>query len=187
VAATAVILLLAALAIVSGRHALLALEPRSAVEYAGVLDDLEQPTRLPNAALADAHGHAAPLYERITQRHAAIAFYAPWCGPCQKEIPSLLREVGQHAQILVVVAKNEDLAETRRMLGNLGVDEFFVDESGALQREARVTALPTTFLATRHGAVLARVRGYSQIGTYRLMAKAKLLQEQKPDADAGTP
>jgi thiol-disulfide isomerase/thioredoxin len=180
VAALGAIVLFAALAIVSGRRALLALEPRSAVENARALDDLEEPTRLPNAALTDRSGQSVPLLDRITSRVAAVAFYAPWCGPCQRELPSLVREVGPHAQILVVVSKDEDLDQTRHALANLGVTEFFVDATGQLQREARVTALPTTFLATRHGAVLARVRGYSEMGMYNLKAKAKLLEERAP-------
>jgi len=154
---------LAVIIMVCGRRARGTLAPRSAVANSQILDDLELPLRLPNAPVVDPSGHRAPLLDRMKKPRAAVAFYAPWCGPCQKELPQLSKFLGPHVDIFVVVSADEDLEATRRQLANLGLGDlgFFVDETQQFTREGRVTALPTTFLVTRQGAVLARTKGYS--------------------------
>ncbi|HEX4621414.1 MAG TPA: TlpA disulfide reductase family protein, partial [Myxococcaceae bacterium] len=114
--------------------------------------------------------HEARLLDLLRKRRTAVAFYASWCGPCQKELPQLIDKVGKHGDVVVVVGQDEDLEATRRALANLDLAEhgFFVDASGELQREARVRALPTTFLVTRTGAVLYRMVGNSFMGLFRL-------------------
>ncbi|HVJ89074.1 MAG TPA: TlpA disulfide reductase family protein, partial [Labilithrix sp.] len=101
---------------------------------------------------------------------AAVAFYAPWCGPCQEELPALSRMIGPSAELFVVVSADEDLEHTRRQLANIGLSHLglFVDTTGALAREGRVTALPTSFAISKRGIVLARAKGYSFDGLYRL-------------------
>jgi thiol-disulfide isomerase/thioredoxin len=181
------LIVLAALALLVlgfGRYARLALQPRSAIENAQLLDQLDQPTRLPNAPVRDDEGRRGLLFDRMKTPHAIVAFYAPWCGPCQRELPYLVREIRPHADVLVVVSADEDVEATRRQLGNLGLADlgFFVDESRQLQHEARVTALPTTFLVSHQGAVLDRTMGYSQLELLRLRRKV-----DKNVADVATP
>ncbi len=138
--ALATLALLAVLTVMAGRNAHLSLRPRSAAELGEYLDELELPTRLPNAALVDAAGNHTTLFERIHGPRAVLAFYAPWCGPCQKELPHLADKVGKRAQLLVVVSADEDLEHTRRALANLDLSDlgFVVDISGELQKQGRI-------------------------------------------------
>jgi thiol-disulfide isomerase/thioredoxin len=178
------LLVLGAAAVIAGRRARLTFKPRVAVEMESFLDELEVPTRLPNApVLVGASGAQVALRDRIHKPRAAVAFYAPWCGPCQKELPQLSEELGPYADILVVVSADEDREYTRRELANLGLSNlgFLVDVSGQLHSEGRVKALPTTFLVTGTGAVLARTVGYSHMGLYQLKSKAA------PDASRSNP
>jgi cytochrome c biogenesis protein CcmG, thiol:disulfide interchange protein DsbE len=177
------LLLLGATAVLAGRRARLTFRPRAAVEIADSLDALDVPTRLPNASLVDdASGVQVPLRERVHKPRGVVAFYAPWCGPCQKELPLLAEELGPYADILVVVSADEDRAYARRELANLGLSKlgFFVDQSGLLQSEARVKALPTTFLITNAGAVLSRTVGYSAMGLFQMKRKAAPDDESLP-------
>jgi thiol-disulfide isomerase/thioredoxin len=189
--AIAVIACLAIAAVAAGRQARLALKPRSLLEAEQMLDELERPTRLTNAPLADPSGATATLFERIHQRRAAIAFYAPWCGPCQKELPLLAAAVANEAQLIVVVSQSEDVEDTRRHLTDIGLADhaFYVDVTGKLFGDARVTALPTTFLVTRHGAVLARGTGYSPLAIAQMQRRAASTNRHGADDanDGGDP
>jgi thiol-disulfide isomerase/thioredoxin len=144
------------------------------VQESELFDDLDVPARLPNASVADQNGQIAPLWDRFTRPRSAVGFYAAWCGPCQKELPQLARQIGDRADVVIVVSADEDLEHTRRQLANLGLSKlgFVVDVTGQLTRDAHVSALPTTFLVTRQGGVIMRTRGYSMMALMRLVRKA---------------
>ena len=69
-----------------------------------------------------------------------------------------------------MVSKDENVENTRRQLADLGLGQvgFYVDTTERLFREGRVSALPTTFLITRSGTVLARGAGFSQLQIRRI-------------------
>lgn len=187
----AALLVVACCTVLAGRAASLYLSTESAADVAKALADLELPGRLPNARLLDEQGKRQGLLTRMKRTRAVVAFYASWCGPCQKELPELYRRVDEdNADLFVVISKNEDGVDTRRKLDNLGLEElgFFVDETDGLHRSARVTSLPTTFAITKHGTVLARATGYSAMGLWRLMNKANLgsLSENLPRRTGAT-
>lgn len=173
VAAAAALVVMAVLAISFGRKARSSLAPRSAVENARILSELELPSRLPNAPVTDTAGTTTPLLDRMKNPRAVVAFYAPWCGPCQEELPELARTLGTTGELFVVVSPDEDREHTSRQLANIGLSDvgFYVDTTGALAREGRVTALPTTFVVSRRGQVLLRTKGYSYMGLYRIEKK----------------
>jgi thiol-disulfide isomerase/thioredoxin len=187
VVALAMIVLLGGLCIVAGRRAHRHVEPRAAAEVAELLDELELPLRLPNAPLVDVGGKAENLLDRIHGARAVVAFYAPWCGPCQKELPQLVGQVGDRAQVLVVISPDEDLDATKRALANLDLSKlgFFVDSSERLQKEGRVKALPTTFLIGNTGAVLMRTVGFSFMELYRLTSRLNPQKHRPVVVDTG--
>jgi thiol-disulfide isomerase/thioredoxin len=176
----ALLTVLAILTVILGRRAHLTLMPRSAIRVAALLNDLDVPTRLSDVPMVDAAGRTS-LLTHLRHDRTVVAFYAPWCGPCQKELPELARQVSKDADVVVVISADEDAEEARGKLVDIGVPELplLVDVTGRLHREARVEALPTTFLVNRVGAVLMRLRGYSPFAIYRL----KTLLE--PDGSGG--
>jgi len=166
------IVLLGAATIAAGRRASAVLRPGSAVELSRFVDRLDAPTRLPNAPVADLSDRTTTraLFDEIEKPYAVLSFYAPWCAPCQKEVPELIEKLGAHADVLIIVSADEDLEHTRRQLANLDLLEHgaLVDVSGALFRDGRVRALPTTFVVNRQGAVRLRSRGYSNLDLSRM-------------------
>ncbi len=196
-AAIALLLSLAIATVVSGRQARLGLTPRSAQQVAGMLDQLELPTRLPDAPLLDASGEATTLLARIHEKRAAVAFYAPWWGPRQKERPTLAAAIANDAQLLVCRLLRRTRASRTRSVNSLdlGLGTIWASmwtRPSRLFREGRVTALPTTFLITRSGSVLARGAGVSRFSIQRLHRKASSSDtadssEQASEPEGGAP
>jgi thiol-disulfide isomerase/thioredoxin len=183
VAAAALLVVLALLSVSFGRKSRSSLAPRSAVVNARVLSELELPSRLPNAPVTDAAGTTTPLFDRMKNPRAAVAFYAPWCGPCQEELAELARTIGTSAELFVIVSAEEDREHTSRQLANIGLSQagFYVDTTGALGREGHVTALPTTFVISKRGKVLTRTKGYSFSGLYRVQKKLGVHDRMEDD------
>jgi len=169
------ILSLAALALWSGNAAARSLSPEGAQKTSALLDELELPRALPNAALSRNDGVVTRLWDATTESRTLLTFYAPWCAPCQEELPVLINGTREKpAQLVVVVGADEDPAEVKRQLGNLGLSNlrYHVDTTRAVQSGGRVSALPTTFLLGRRGRVHERVVGYSGYRLHTLVWKA---------------
>jgi thiol-disulfide isomerase/thioredoxin len=169
------VLALAALSITSGNAAARYLSPEGARKTSALLDELELPRTLPNAPLFRNDGAEARLWDATPERRTLLTFYAPWCGPCQEELPILVAGTREKpAQLLVVVGADEDPAEVRRQLANLGLPDltYHLDSTRALESGGRVSALPTTFLLGPKGRVHERVVGYSGYRLQMLVWKA---------------
>ncbi len=169
------VLALAVLSIASGNTAARHLSPEGAQKTSALLDELELPRTLPNAPLVRNDGALTRLWDATPERRTLVAFYAPWCGPCQEELPILVAGTREKpAQLLVVVGADEDPAEVRRQLANLGLTDlsYHFDSTRALESGGRVSALPTTFLVGPKGRVLERIVGYSGFRLHTLVWKA---------------
>jgi thiol-disulfide isomerase/thioredoxin len=169
------IVLLAVLSVWSGRAAAHRLSPAGASSASLLLDELDLPGALPNAPLTRDDGVTTRLHELTREPRTIVTFYAPWCGPCQEELPVLVRGTSQHpGRLAVVVGADEEAREVRRKLDNLGLKDvrYYVDADGQVHAGGRVTALPSTFLLGRAGRVLDRVVGNSEFRLQMLMYKA---------------
>ena len=184
----AVVLALAALALWSGNASGRRLSPGGATKVAEVLDELELPRALPNAVLVRDDGVEARLWDVAAAPRTIVNIYAPWCAPCQEELPVLVSGTARHPdRLAVVVGPDEDPLEVRKQLDNLGLRDlrFHVDARREIQTGGRVTALPTTFLIGRRGRVHERIVGYSEFRLRMLMYKVTAGQTS-PTSDDGS-
>ncbi len=125
---------------------------------------LDPPVPAPLEAFTDLAGNRVRLAE-LKGRVVLLNFWATWCAPCVREMPSLDRlqaALGDRALSVVAVSIDRGGAEAIRPfakrlgLAHLGL---YHDPKGALFRAFGVTGLPASFLIDRNGAILGAYAG----------------------------
>ena len=125
---------------------------------------LTPPAPAPQTPFQTGGGQEVRL-EVFRGRVVLLNFWATWCAPCIREMPSLDRlqaKLGDEG--LEVVAVSQDFAGLKVVkpfferldLANL---ELYLNSGGQLARTIGVVALPTTLLIDREGRVVGGVEG----------------------------
>lgn len=169
-----IILLFGMLSIWTGRMLGYCMSPSGARQTSSMLDELQLPRQLPNAQVKKEDGTMQNLWDITPDKFTILSVYAPWCGPCQEELPLIIRQLSKKKNFIVLVSKQEDPDAVREQLNNLGLHHipFYQDVTGDILSQGKVTALPTTFLITINGRVLDRQIGYSNYRLFRLIRRA---------------
>ncbi|MFN3144534.1 MAG: TlpA family protein disulfide reductase [Paracoccaceae bacterium] len=124
----------------------------------------ETPVVASDAAFEDAGGAPMTLaaYEG---KYTLVNFWATWCAPCRKEMPSLDRlqaELGGDAFEVVTIATGRNApAGITRFFDEVGVTNLpkHRDPKQALARDMAVLGLPITVILNPGGEEIARLRG----------------------------
>ncbi len=115
------------------------------------------------AAPADAFaaGNGAPVtLAAFKGRPVVVNFWATWCSPCVKELPSLARLKAARGD-LVIIALNVDtkaegpIGDFLKEVGAADL-EAYTDPQKKLWRAFRLNSLPTTVVIDAEGHVVAR-------------------------------
>ena len=94
-----------------------------------------------------------------------LNFWATWCAPCKKEMPSLDRLYqDNNLKNLVVFAVNmeqPDTTKTKKFFSDLNLQklEIFFDQNLSFVKEFKLKGVPTTVLVNKKGEEFARVIG----------------------------
>ena len=121
-----------------------------------------------------------------------IDFWATWCAPCVRAIPSIQKLSERYgSEGLVVVGVNQDQAGMRDVVETFVAEHGVtftqvMDTDGAIGEAYGVTGIPTTVLIDREGVVQSYGVGFSGEEAYdekirRVLAGEKL---EKPEAPA---
>ena len=104
------------------------------------------------ASLADYHG-----------KWVVLNFWATWCAPCRKEMPSLdrLQVAMPEIAVVPVATGRNDPPAIRRFFDEAGVTSLTTlrDPKSALSRQMSVLALPVTVILNPEGQEVARLIG----------------------------
>jgi thiol-disulfide isomerase/thioredoxin len=124
-----------------------------------------QPRKVfPPVPLVSLTGGRSVLPEALRGRAVVINFWATWCEPCRKEMPSLERLHRQinPAKLLVIgVSVDSDLNLAREFLHQYALTfPNYTDSAQKLARDSlKIQAFPVTFLVAADGTVRARITG----------------------------
>jgi peroxiredoxin/dienelactone hydrolase len=101
--------------------------------------------------------------QQLTGQVVLVNFWATWCGPCVREIPSLSRLVdrlrGRPFRVLAVNI-NEPKQEIRRFVQDMRINfDILLDADGQSVRDWNVYAYPSNFLIDSRGDIRYVYRG----------------------------
>ena len=94
-----------------------------------------------------------------------INFWATWCAPCKKEMPSLdilyQDKNFQNLQIFAVNMEQPNTLKTKKFYTDLNIQklEIFFDRHLNFVKEFKLRGIPTTVLINKKGEEFARIIG----------------------------
>lgn len=147
----------------------------------------DPPAPAPDAAFTGPDGGEITL-ARFGGKLVVLNFWATWCAPCRREMPSLDRLQGElGGEKLEVVALSIDRGGAER------VDPFFqqhgivrlkryLDPRNAIGSAMNVRILPTTVLIDTQGREIGRLEGPAEWDAPEILA---LLRDQLSGRDSG--
>lgn len=127
-----------------------------------ILYDVPEPA--PQIAFTDERGTPKTLADFRGQA-VLLNFWATWCVPCKKEMPSLDRlesALGSPAFQVLPLSQDKIAVEKVRAFYdqvNIAALPLYIDQTGASQRAFAVTGLPSTVLIDAEGRVVGRMVG----------------------------
>ena len=137
-----------------------------------------EPARL--SAFVDAAGAPVSI-EAFRGKTVLLNLWAPWCGPCLAEMPSLDRLAGRlpEKDFAVVAVTKDPVGESpsRRTFERMGLKRLalYLDPEGKLEPELGARGFPTTLILSREGVPLAYREGAAEWDSAAMVAKLEAL------------
>lgn len=151
------------------------------------LDTSDKGMPAPAAPFVDATGAAVSLQD-FEGQSLLINFWATWCGPCEREMPSLAAlETARGDEAFKVIAISVDSPEdtdyAKQRLSQLsgGVLEFYTLMDGpegwnAVYDMGAGGGFPTTILYDKTGSKIAKLEGEADWASYEAVALIDLIK-----------
>lgn len=95
-------------------------------------------------------------------RARIVHFWATWCPPCVRELPSLLafaRDMRERGIEVVAIAVEDDWKDIGAFFGGAIPPEVIVETDGAAHKRFGVATLPDSYLVARDGTLVERYHG----------------------------
>jgi thiol-disulfide isomerase/thioredoxin len=135
-----------------------------APELSHELTRLDTPVSAPDFTLENMDGEKISLNDFHGQV-VMLNFWATWCPPCRREIPSMesiYQDLGKDGFVVLAVNEFEDPDHVFAYTGQLSVDPTFpvlFDRDSSVSQLYGVKGLPTTVLIDKQGKMVYRAVG----------------------------
>jgi len=146
------------------------------------LPPVEKPFAAPDFSLKSESGkiyHLADLRGQVV----VINFWATWCPPCRREMPSMQRmwqKIKGKGITVLAVNVGEDADTIFEFLGAYPVDfPLLMDQDGSVIKRYPVTGLPTTYIVNPQGMVTHRAVGSREWDDPRLYKRLLEMRKQR--------
>ena len=97
-------------------------------------------------------------------RVVVVDFWASWCTPCRRSIPWLNQmraKYGDRGLVVIGVNVDKDGADAARFLREVPIDfDVVYDPAGELAARYGVEGMPSTYVYSRDGVLVARHLGF---------------------------
>ena len=92
-----------------------------------------------------------------------LNFWATWCAPCKKEMPSLDEFQGKNEDVLVfpINVDKPNKEKTNKFFKDLNIKnlQIYFDHELKLVNKFKLRGVPTTILINKNGQEFARIKG----------------------------
>tara|TARA_B110000438_G_scaffold247587_1_gene249801 strand:- start:236 stop:775 length:540 start_codon:yes stop_codon:yes gene_type:complete len=94
-----------------------------------------------------------------------VNFWATWCAPCKKEMPSLDKlsqsKKFKNLEVFAVNMENPNTTKTKKFFTDLNIKKLsiFFDSNLNFVKKFKLKGVPTTILINKEGAEFARIIG----------------------------
>ena len=162
---------------------------RLAVGALSKLDTSDRGASAPSAVFVDAEGNSIS-YQDFQGQAILVNFWATWCGPCEREMPSLaaLQTSRGDANFKVIALTVDspaarDYAQQRLRELSGGVLDFYALADGpdgwnVVYDSGAGGGFPTTILYDKDGLKVAKVEGEADWASYEAVALVDLIKSQ---------
>ena len=138
------------------------------------------PTRqaAPAFSLQDLHGSLHRLLD-YRGKLVIVNFWASWCSPCRKELPSMNRawkQLQRDGVAMLAINVGEDQQAIQAFKKDFPIDfTVLLDGKGTTSRHWQVTGLPTTLVLDTQGRIVYRVLGSREWDDRELIQRLRAL------------
>jgi len=124
----------------------------------------ENPKPITSLIFEDYNGEKTDL-KNYHGKLMILNFWATWCAPCKKEMPSLDRlsqnDNFKNLQVLAVNLEEPNREKTKKFFKNLNIKKLkvFFDPNLNFVKEFKLRGVPTTIIINKKGEEFAKIIG----------------------------
>lgn len=141
----------------------------------------------PDFTLDDLNGDAHSLSD-YRGRVVILNFWATWCPPCRREMPSMERawqQLKKHDVVMLAVDVGEDLDTVYTFLADYPVSfPLLLDEDAQVVGKFPVRGLPTSYVIDPEGRLVYQAIGGREWDEPEILEKVRALRESAQVVDA---
>lgn len=142
------------------------------------LTPLQSRQPAPAFLLPDMNGRSHRLLD-YRGKVVIVNFWASWCTPCRKELPSMNRaweELKQNDVAMLAINVGEDHQAVQAFKKDFPIDFIvLLDSKGTTSQHWQVTGLPTTYVLDAQGRAVYRLLGSREWDDQELIRRLRAL------------
>ncbi|WP_260293432.1 peroxiredoxin family protein [Sedimenticola hydrogenitrophicus] len=139
---------------------------------------IDEPTEAPAFALQDTRGNRVSLAD-YRGKVLVVNFWATWCPPCRKEMPSLNRAaawLNKYGVELIAINVGERADQVEKFLQEVPLDfPVLLDPDTAVSSRWDAMRLPVTYVVDPQGRIVYRALGSREWDAPELLVPIRAL------------